>query len=406
MHELLFDPIPAPDGKPLRLVLDGVMDDLPAPDREAVLLHFFEGRRFADVGRVLRLSEDGARSRVNRALEKMRRLLAQRGITSTSSALAGELATQTVLAAPAGLSATISGSALLSAATAVPPSGLVLFMTATKIKALVGVASLLALLSLGTGIYELHSSRRTDAALKIAAQRDAAEQPQLQALLRTLETADRTLAKLQEQWAAANRAIDQAQISADQADADKQRFDATPEGRRLRANMLKLGQGRKYRLFFEQAGLTTAQIEALENSLVENSIKNGLMQWSDEQQRAILGDSLFQQLQEYGRTDWRLVVDLATSAGMAGAPLSSEQELQLANLVTNHGPRYKSGHSFGPEDRTSVDWATVATQAQGLLSPKQWKAAEGTVLSYQYQSALQTAQREASVNLKARTEGN
>ncbi len=41
-------------------------------DREAVLLHFFEGHSFAEVGGLLSLSADAARMRVNRALEKLR----------------------------------------------------------------------------------------------------------------------------------------------------------------------------------------------------------------------------------------------------------------------------------------------------------------------------------------------
>src|SRR5882672_2564349 len=71
MNEILQSSAPETDWDRLRPVLDDVMLQLNEADREAVLLRFFEGRPFADVGAKLRLSEDAARMRVERALDKM-----------------------------------------------------------------------------------------------------------------------------------------------------------------------------------------------------------------------------------------------------------------------------------------------------------------------------------------------
>ena len=85
------------------------------PDRDAVVLRFFEGRRFAEIGATLRLTDDAARMRVERALDKLCALLERRGVTSTSAVLAAALANQAVLAAPAGLVASVTGVALAGA---------------------------------------------------------------------------------------------------------------------------------------------------------------------------------------------------------------------------------------------------------------------------------------------------
>lgn len=99
-------------------------------DRHAVLLRFFEARSFAEVGAQLNLTENAARMRVDRALDKMKSLLTQRGLTSTSVTLAAVLSHQAALAAPAGLATTVASSALAGAAiTTVLPSVLPLMIT-------------------------------------------------------------------------------------------------------------------------------------------------------------------------------------------------------------------------------------------------------------------------------------
>ncbi|MCX6956754.1 MAG: sigma-70 family RNA polymerase sigma factor, partial [Verrucomicrobia bacterium] len=78
--------LPEPDWRQLRPELDAVIDRLAESDRDAVLLRFFEAKAFAEIGATLGISEDAARMRVERALEKLRSLLARRGIASTATA--------------------------------------------------------------------------------------------------------------------------------------------------------------------------------------------------------------------------------------------------------------------------------------------------------------------------------
>jgi len=101
----------------LRPLIDQAIHQLKERDRNALLLRYFEGRSLAEVGARLGLSEDAARKQASRALEKLRGLLAKRGITSSASGLAVLLTAQAVSGAPAGIAAHIAGTALASAGT-------------------------------------------------------------------------------------------------------------------------------------------------------------------------------------------------------------------------------------------------------------------------------------------------
>ena len=76
----------------LRPVIDEALGELDAPDRDAVLLRYFADLPHAQIGARLAISENAARMRVERALEKLHTRLTRRGVTSTASALGVVLA--------------------------------------------------------------------------------------------------------------------------------------------------------------------------------------------------------------------------------------------------------------------------------------------------------------------------
>jgi len=78
---------PASDWDALRPVLDATLDDLNDRDREAVLLRFFRQHSLRELGSQLGLSEDAARMRVDRALDKLRTSLTKRGVPTTEAFL-------------------------------------------------------------------------------------------------------------------------------------------------------------------------------------------------------------------------------------------------------------------------------------------------------------------------------
>ncbi len=105
----------------MRPVIDEAFHGLPGTDREAVLLRFSESLSLVEVGNRLGVTEDAARKRVDRALERLRDLLRQRGITSVSTAaLTLALLQSAASATPAGLLQQITRTALTEAARAVP----------------------------------------------------------------------------------------------------------------------------------------------------------------------------------------------------------------------------------------------------------------------------------------------
>ena len=72
--------------------LDEAINQLEAGDRTAILLRFFERKDFRSVGEALGSSEDAARMRVTRALEKLQGMLKRRGVVFSAAALAASLA--------------------------------------------------------------------------------------------------------------------------------------------------------------------------------------------------------------------------------------------------------------------------------------------------------------------------
>jgi RNA polymerase sigma factor (sigma-70 family) len=143
MNEILQPTAPNPAWEELRPVLDDAMHELSAADREAVLLRFFERRSLAEVGAQFGLTENAARMRVERALEKLRAALAKRGVTSTATALVAILAGEVMGAVPVGLAARVSRTAFAAGSAGGGLLALLLRLLApTQAKLLIGGAAL------------------------------------------------------------------------------------------------------------------------------------------------------------------------------------------------------------------------------------------------------------------------
>lgn len=102
----LSDQSPAPAWPHIAPLLEDAMGRLGEKDRNAIALRFFEGRDFHDIGRRLGTGQDAAKMRVSRALEKLRKFFAKRGVTLSAAAIAGAMAAHSVQAAPAALAST------------------------------------------------------------------------------------------------------------------------------------------------------------------------------------------------------------------------------------------------------------------------------------------------------------
>jgi RNA polymerase sigma factor (sigma-70 family) len=154
MNELLDSATPDFDWERLSPVLDGLMQELKEPDRDVILMRYFENRPLVDIGKVLGLSEDTARKRVDRALEKLRAMVSKQGI-GTAVGLGAALSTNAAQVAPVGLAAVLT-SASMAGVAAETGSALTLLkaMTMTKIQA--GIAGAIVVAGILTPLVIQH----------------------------------------------------------------------------------------------------------------------------------------------------------------------------------------------------------------------------------------------------------
>src|ERR1035437_1480701 len=135
-------------------LLDAAMAGLSAADRHAVVLLYFDGKSMKEVGIALGASEDAAKMRLNRAVEKLRGFFTKRGIVFPSAILTAAISANSVQAAPAMLAKTATAVAFAKGATASASTltlikGALKVMAWTKAKTAV-VAGVVVLLAAGT----------------------------------------------------------------------------------------------------------------------------------------------------------------------------------------------------------------------------------------------------------------
>ena len=115
--EAQVNPSHSTDGEEYREllpVLDEAIDRLPARDRSGVVMCFFQRRTYGQIGAVMGITEEAARKRVSRAVDRLREHFAHRGLVASSAALCAVLTGESTVAAPAALAGTTANLATLS----------------------------------------------------------------------------------------------------------------------------------------------------------------------------------------------------------------------------------------------------------------------------------------------------
>jgi uncharacterized protein (TIGR03435 family) len=133
MQSILTEPEPAA-WKQIAPLLDEAMGWLGETDRNAIVLRFFENKTARQVAAALKLNEPAAHKRVDRALEKLHRYFARRGVSSTTAIIAGAISAHSVQAAPVALAKAVTAVAIAKGAAA-SGSTLTLIKGALKIMA-------------------------------------------------------------------------------------------------------------------------------------------------------------------------------------------------------------------------------------------------------------------------------
>jgi RNA polymerase sigma factor (sigma-70 family) len=146
------------DWKEIAPLLDEALWRLSEQDRSIVCIRFLQEKPIREVAAAMGISEPAAAKRVERALERLRRDFAARGVTVAGVTIATSLAARSVEACPPGLVEAAAAKALAAANGVAASSaagslakGIILMATAKKTA--VAAAIILMLLTAGTAVF-------------------------------------------------------------------------------------------------------------------------------------------------------------------------------------------------------------------------------------------------------------
>jgi RNA polymerase sigma factor (sigma-70 family) len=161
-------------------LLDMAMAGLSETDRHAVVLRFFDGRTMSEVGAALGASEEAAKKRVSRAVEKLRGFFTKRGVVFPAAILTAAISANSVQAAPAVLAKSVTAVAITKGATA-SGSTLTLIKGALKLmawtKAKTAIVVGVVILAAGSSTIVVHELKHKNAELPADAIKQFSETP-------------------------------------------------------------------------------------------------------------------------------------------------------------------------------------------------------------------------------------
>lgn len=415
MQETISPSEPTGDWEQLRPLLDAAMDELGNADREAVLLRFFAKRPFTEIGAALRVSEDAARMRVERALEKLRAVLARRGATSTSAVLAVALSSEVVVAAPVGLGAVVTaGAVIATSGTAAVTAGAFTFMSMSKI--VVGMAVAIAAVGVGCAIYQLRTAAQVRDDLVSLRQEHAAVRAKALAAEANLRTTEQEAATAKSRVAVLVKNLESAKANPSPAAAPGPTAGATtvnnvfgkPGYARLKVEKFRASLALRYDPLYRALNLTPEQVAKFEAALTagfqgtvdvwaaaamegiavsDNNTPTGtsLARMTADPhevaQRAVetlLGEERYEKYRQFDKLGSvrELVTTLAGGVYHSESPLTAQQGEALAGILSANTKIIKTPMAddgkkpiFSISEET--DWDAVTTQAQSILSATQ-----------------------------------
>lgn len=397
MHELSGNMAPDPAWEKLRPVLDEAMDRLNVRDREALLLRFFENRPLAEVGKKFAITEDAARKCVDRALERLRALLAKRGVGSTSAAIGLLLANQAVVAAPTSLATGVTASAMAAGVVAPSWAAAFHFMNASKIVA--GLAGMALVVSIGVGLHEASAGGRVGEELKAAERNFDRLVATRRGLENSVSATESELARLKraaEAARTANAVKPTAAFPSANADKSGAAWDPLVEGDafvarhpEVRTALLAQKDARvdsRFSTLYTDLGWTPEQIAEFRALMrtTNLSIRTDSGQplvlrvapdFSSEEKtarlNALLGETGLRKMRELAAREPArdLANEVAAALAFTVGALTAEQAEALVQVIPVVAPRDKGK---GRE----VDWDEVVSKVGAVLSPSQLVAVE------------------------------
>jgi RNA polymerase sigma factor (sigma-70 family) len=134
--------------------LEAAMSRLAERDRTLLALRFYENKTGAEAAALMGIGAEAAHKRTARALEKLRKFFAKRGVNSTAAAIAENISVNSIQVAPVALAKTVTAVAMAkgvaaSGSTLTLIKGALKIMAWTKVKSTV-VAGVVLILAAGT----------------------------------------------------------------------------------------------------------------------------------------------------------------------------------------------------------------------------------------------------------------
>lgn len=396
--------------------LDWAIDQLAEADRTVVLLRFISQKSFSEIGSTLRVSEDAARMRLERALDKLRTILARRGIISTAAFLSLGLAQHAVAAAPANLCTSITAGALASGAAAGPLLTFFQIMTLPKWTAAIA-AGVLCAVSLSGTLPALREKWAAQASLDIANRQFETTLAEIKRYEERIQRATTALAKREDEVAAAQaarlaEAVSQKRNSvAWDPKAEGAAFlERHPEVKQAYLDYQRGETLARYGALFKKLHLTPAQIDRFTSLITEFSsfgrsldqtganyvqFSSGTGRSSDDvynELRELLGEEGFQAYVDFFSREQparELVAQTAGALVFNDTPLTSNQADQLISIIAQNSKAEVKSFPL------TVDWSAVVNEAAHVLSPAQLTVFRAMRAQDEFQQALDRARQKS-----------
>lgn len=411
-----------PEWERLRPLIDEALDSLGKADREILILRYFRSRSFVELAEVFSLTEDAARMRATRAVERLRADLAKRGIKSTAEALGLILANRAIGAAPIGLAARVAERALFPVKAGMTGTEAAFHATNTA-KVATGIAAVALLLaSVGAAIHEARAHTRAAHLLDEARQGSAAIGVRLKDLSIQLESANQDESKLRYSVNGLASAVELARArragAADLAAAGHDFISRNPDAQRLIIGHDTAHNAQKYVALFSSLGLGpekqaqflgllarrsdlglswfTAQSDSAPAAAIAASSDPLSSDEISAQMQDLLGADGYRAYQEFIRsgTAQGLSQQLAGALYSTETPVTQTQGNQLVRILAQSSADYQSGKSMG--NPTQIDWDSALSNAQAVLSGPQMDALQALRQTSAYEQAILSASNQAA----------
>lgn len=387
------------DWRAVAPVLDEAIDALRETDRRAVVLRFFEHRTYAEIGEAMSLGEDGARKRVERALDRLRLSLERRSIKSPAAALAVALTANGVLAAPPGLSGVVGNvAAAITPITAAPGGTLLAFMSTTKTSIGIGSAAIVltAVLITQPAWEEARAAEQTIVASSASLAASRSQHSHLSERLRQIED---ELARLESAVAARATAVTAPQ-GANAAEQQGEALLAQYPYLREAFDSWREAQFNFSWTPFLQARAATPEQRAEFFQMMRDAVKLSVQEsddgtwWTrvfsptDEQFHAqiteIFGQEGLRELRIYQQqaAARKAVAQVAGALSFTDEPLRADQISELVGML------YSNKTEGANSELTDIDPDILINKTHRLLSPQQQKWVEAALVRGQSLDAV------------------